>query len=640
MSSLFSFPSPLQDLQYTLHYSRYQTALGRREQYPETVERAVNFLRSLVQDYPPSVTDATFDEIKQAFLNLDVMPSMRLIAMAGDAASRDNTAIYNCSFLTVCCLDSFVDALSILMAGCGVGYSVESRHTNKLPKVMSPKKSASKKAPHIVVKDSADGWANAFEKALAAWFSGRAVTFDYSKVRPAGSVLATKGGRASGPGVLQELFEFSEKIILGATGRQLTTLECHDIMCMIGKCVVSGGVRRSAMIALFDEGDEDMLTCKDDIVWGEAGVNTHRASANNSVVWTKHKSRKAIKAYVDQMHQSLNGEPGIFSRHALKNTMESDPFSTRAYDPDMGTNPCGEIALRDGQFCNLSIVVARPNDTEETLIKKARLATIVGTIQSLATHHPYLRRGDEFVHNSRMERLIGVDVTGQMDSPAARNARTQRYLRHIVRETNRALARQLGIAPAASYTCVKPSGNSSVLLDCAPGLHARYAPYYIRRIRVDEKSPVAQLLIDQGFPHEKDVAFPANVVFSFPISAPNGAITQSGRTALDQLEYWKQVKLNYTTHNPSCTINYREKELSDIAEWLYTNQDIVGGLSFLPTGDTAYPQAPYEEISQQRYEQLAAALPHMDLSKLSQYEENDNTTLATEYACTSGLCEI
>jgi ATP cone domain/Ribonucleotide reductase alpha domain len=623
------FPTQLQQFQFYDKYSRFNYDLGRRETWIETVDRAVEYLREL-SDYrlPPE----TYLRIREGILSMKVMPSMRLLAMAGPAARRNNIAIYNCSYLPVDSIDSFVEALIISMSGCGVGYSVESQYVEQFPRIM--RQDGGRPEVHVVA-DSSEGWAEAVRIGLEAWFSGKDVTFDYTEVRPAGAPLRVKGGRASGPEPLRKMLDFARTRILGRQGSFLRPIDAHDIMCAVGDAAVSGGVRRTAMISLFDYDDKEMRHCKDGDFWRN---NSQRWNANNSAVWPEHElSQMEITRFVLDMVESGRGEPGIFNRKAA---LESRP--DRRSPAVFGTNPCGEIILRPYQFCNLTSAVAREDDDLESLSEKVELATIIGTIQSMATYFPGLR--DEWRKNCEEERLLGVDLNGQMDSPAAQDPDIQDRLREIIVETNKQYAQLLGVNQSASCSCVKPSGNSSQLLNSSSGLHARWAPFYIRNVRIASHSPILKVFTDAGAPIDPENGqTPDNAttwVAHFPVKSPENAATRNERTALQQCDFWLQNKLHYTEHNPSVTITYNEEEVLDIIKWIWQHQDKIGGMAFLPAYDAQYDQMPYIEISKDEFERLDAEFPTIDFSKIYRYEEVDQTTAAQEFACLAGGCDI
>ncbi|MBK6710155.1 MAG: recombinase [Chloroflexi bacterium] len=623
------FPTQLQKFQFYDKYSRFSYELGRRETWIETVDRAVDYMKEL-SDYrlPPE----TYDRIRKGILEMKVMPSMRLLAMAGPAARRNNIALYNCSYMPVDSIDSFVEALIISMSGCGVGFSVERQYVEQFPRIARQKGNP---PATCTVIDSSEGWAEAVRIGITAWFEGEDVIFDYSEVRPAGAPLRVKGGRASGPEPLRKMLEFARGRILSRQGGFLRPLDAHDMMCAVGDAAVSGGVRRTAMISLFDYDDLEMLHCKDGDFWRN---NSQRWNANNSAVWPERElSQTEITRFVLDMVESGRGEPGIFNRKAAV-----DGRTARRQAAVFGTNPCGEILLRPYQFCNLSSAVARSEDTYETLKEKVELAAIIGTIQSMATYFPGLR--PQWKQNCVEERLLGVDLNGQMDSQAAQDPEIQTKLQQVAIETNRHYAAILGINQSAATTCVKPSGNSSQLLNSASGLHARWSEYYIRNVRVGTHSPVCKVLQDAGVPMDPEngqTRENANTwVIHFPVKSPDGAITRNDRTALEQCDFWLQNKLNYTEHNPSVTITYQQDEVLDIIRWIWEHQDKIGGMAFLPAFDAQYDQMPYVETGLEEYEQLVGKFPEIDFSKIYRYEEEDLTTAAQEFACLSGQCDV
>jgi ribonucleoside-diphosphate reductase alpha chain len=623
------FPSQIQKFQFYDKYARFTYEHGRRETWIETVDRAIDYLKEL-SDY--RLQPLTYQRLRHGILNMKVMPSMRLLAMAGPAARRNNMSIYNCSYMPVDSIDSFVEAMIISMSGCGVGYSVEAEYVEKLPRIKRQKK---EQPMQHVVEDSTEGWADALRTGLEAWFNGKDVHFNYSLIRPAGAVLRIKGGRASGPEPLRVMLDFARTRILSRQGSTMRSLDAHDIMCAVGAAAVSGGVRRTAMIALFDYDDQEMLHCKDGDFWKK---NNQRWNANNSSVWPDRKlSQAEIANFILSMVNSERGEPGIFNRKAAINTRPKRRKMAR-----FGTNPCGEIILRPFQFCNLSVAVARQEDTLEDLKEKVELAAILGTIQSKATHFPGLRK--EWRKNCEEERLLGVDINGQLDCPAVQDAENMKVLKKVVVETNEKVARILGINASAATTCVKPSGNSSQLLNCSPGIHARWSPYYIRNVRVGAHTPVYKVLENSGVPMDPEngqsVDNANTYVVHFPVKSPDKSITRGDRTALEQCEYWLRNKLNYTEHNPSVTITYKPDEVLDIIKWTWENQDRIGGMTFLPAYDASFDQMPYQEIDKKEYEKLVKEFPDIDFSKIYRYEEEDFTTAAQELACMAGNCDV
>jgi len=625
-------PTDYQSFIHTSRYARWLEDEGRRENWAETVER---YVQNVV--VPKLRDDIYVEEIMDAVLSLDVMPSMRAVMTAGPALERDNTAGYNCSYLPVDDPKSFDEAMFILLCGTGVGFSVERQYISKLPEVPE---NLFLSLDYITVHDSKEGWAKALRKLIAMLYSGEIPQFDTSKVRPAGAKLKTFGGRASGPQPLIELFDFVINTFKGAKGRKLSSIECHDIMCKIGEVVVVGGVRRSAMISLSNLSDDRMRHAKSGNWWENNG---QRALANNSVSYTEKPDAVSFMREWTALVESGSGERGIFNRQASKKQAAKN--GRRKADYEFGTNPCSEIILRPYQFCNLTEVVVRSTDSLEDLTRKVRLATILGTIQSTYTHFPYLRK--IWQTNTEEERLLGVSLTGIMDNPlmTAKNAgldKTLEHLKNVAVSTNAEWAERLGIPVSAAITCVKPSGTVSQLVDSASGIHARYAPYYIRTVRGDNKDPLTQFMKDQGIPSEPDVMKPTQTtVFSFPMKAPENAVVTSDMTAIEQLEMWLAYQRNWCEHKPSVTINVKNDEWFEVGAFVYKHFDEMSGVSFLPYSEHTYRQAPYQEITKHEYEQLLSVMPDaIDWSMLKFYETEDNTTGSQSLACVSGVCEI
>lgn len=619
-------------------YARWKEEEKRRETWPETVGR---YIENVVR---PKVDEAVAKEIEDAILNLELVGSMRALMTAGDALNRDNTAGYNCSYLPVDDPRSFDEAMFILLCGTGVGFSVERQYISKLPEVPD---SIERSEDVIVVQDSKEGWAKAFRKLIAHLYAGEIPTWDVSKVRPAGARLKTFGGRASGPGPLIELFNFTVDLFKKAQGRKLSSIECHDLMCKIGEVVVVGGVRRSAMISLSNLSDDRMRHAKSGSWWEKAG---HRALANNSVAYTEKPDMESFMREWLSLVESKSGERGIFSRPASKKQAAKNGRRDASYE--FGTNPCSEIILRPYQFCNLTEVVVRATDTLEDLERKVRLATILGTIQSTLTHFPYLRK--IWTKNTEEERLLGVSLTGIMDNKLLNEwyadidgaewtlAEILEHLKNVAITTNTEWASRLGIPASAAITCVKPSGTVSQLVDSASGIHARHSAYYIRTVRGDNKDPLTQFMKDQGIPSEPDVMKPeSTTVFSFPMKSPEGAITRNDMTALEQLELWLIYQRHWCEHKPSITVTVRDDEWMAVGAWVYEHFDEVSGISFLPHSDHTYQQAPYQECSQREYEEALALMPaKIDWSKLSEYEFEDTSKGTSTFACVGGVCEI
>jgi ribonucleoside-diphosphate reductase alpha chain len=624
-------PTDYQSFIHTSRYARWLEEYKRREGWGETVSR---YMTNVV--VPKTRDEIILDEIEEAILGLEIMPSMRAVMTAGPALERDNTAGYNCSYLPVDDPKSFDEAMFILLCGTGVGFSVERQYISKLPEV--PEQMFASEDV-IVVHDSKEGWAKALRKLIAMLYAGEIPKWDVSKVRPAGAKLKTFGGRASGPAPLVELFQYTIEKFKGAAGRKLSSIECHDIMCKIGEVVVVGGVRRSAMISLSNLSDDRMRHAKSGMWWEG---NAQRALANNSVAYTEKPDMETFMREWLSLVESKSGERGIFSRQASKKQAAKN--GRRDANQDFGTNPCSEIILRPYQFCNLTEVVVRATDTLEDLERKVKLATILGTIQSTYTHFPYLRK--IWQKNTEEERLLGVSLTGIMDNKllGASNAgldKTLKRLKDVAVATNAEWANRLGIPASAAITCVKPSGTVSQLVDSASGIHARHSQYYIRTVRGDNKDPLTQFMKDQGIPSEPCVIKPeTTTVFSFPQKSPEGAITRNDMTAIEQLELWLVYQRHWCEHKPSITVTVRDNEWMEVGAWVYKYFDEVSGVSFLPHSDHSYQQAPYQEINQREYEELLAVMPpKIDWTKLSDYEKEDTSKGTQTFACV-GSCEI
>ncbi len=622
------FPTDLQRFMFYDKYSRYNWELGRRETWVETVDRVVDYLITLSKGV---LGRSVYDRIHEAIRTMRVMPSMRLLAMAGPAAERNSASIYNCSHLPVRDVDAFAEAMLISMAGCGVGYSVERENVEQFPRI---KRQTGVKRPVHVVDDSTEGWAEALRYGLQTWFEGEDVEYDYSRVRPAGTPLLTKGGRASGPEPLRAVLDFCRAKLLSRQGSFLRTIDAHDMMCVTGGAAVSGGVRRTAMIAIFDYDDAEMRTCKDGT---KLDANPWRWNANNSAVWPTEIDQIDLVDQMTEMYRNRRGEPGIFSR---ANANSSKP--ERRKEGMFGPNPCGEIDLRPYEFCNLSIAVARPDDTLDTLRDKVEIATIIGTIQSLATNFPGLR--PDWKENCEDERLLGVDISGQQDCPVVQSAGVLEALRHEAVMTNQMYATALGIRFSAAVTCNKPNGNSSQLLNCSSGIHARWAPFYIRNVRVSPHTPLYRVLRNAGVPmHPENGQTEQNAtswVVHFPVKSPDGAKTRKDYSAVEQCEYWLLNKTHWAEHNPSVTITYQPDELLAVIAWVWEHRYVIGGMAFLPADDAQYAQMPYEEITAEEYEKAVGEFPSIDFSLLYGYEQTDMTESASTVACMSGQCEI
>jgi ribonucleoside-triphosphate reductase len=647
-------PTDYQAFIHKSRYAKYHEGLGR-ESWSDTVTRFSDYVIGDMVD------PDTKRQLEQAILGLEVMPSMRSLMTAGAAAERDNTCMYNCSYLAVDDLKSFDEAMFILLCGTGVGFSVERQSISKLPEVPQLFESET----NIVVKDSKEGWAKSLRQLIALLYSGEVPTWDVSKVRPAGAPLKTFGGRASGPAPLVDLFNFTINTFRKAAGRKLSSVECHDIMCKIGEVVVVGGVRRSAMISLSNLSDDRMRSAKSGSWWEN---NPQRALANNSVSYTEKPDNLSFMKEWMSLVESGSGERGIFNREASKKQAAKngrrevykgispsalvtwvDENGKRTGPPkeewEFGTNPCSEIILRPSQFCNLTECVVRATDTLDTLSEKVRLATILGTIQSTFIKFPYLRK--QWIDNTAEERLLGVSLTGIMDNPlmTLKNKgldKTLAHLKQVAVDTNKVWAEILGIPVAAAISCVKPSGTVSQLVDSASGIHARHSPYYIRTVRGDNKDPLTQFMKDQGIPNEPDAFKPdQTTVFSFPQKAPRGAVCTKDMTAIEQLEMWLMYQRNWCEHKPSVTINVKSEEWLEVGAFVYKHFDEMSGVSFLPFNEHTYQQAPYQDCGKSDYDMLKSVMPKkIDWSALSEYESEDNTSGSQTLACSGDSCEI
>lgn len=626
------FPSVYEEFIYKSRYARWLESENRRENWDETVKRLVDYYGRQVRW---AGTLGEWEAVYDAIYNLEVMPSMRALMTAGPALDRCHVPAYNCAYLPVDSPRSFDETMYILMCGTGVGYSVESKYVDQLPRISEH---FERTDTCIVVADSKEGWAKSFRELITLLIAGQIPKWDVSRVRLAGERLKTFGGRASGPGPLVDLFEFTVQLFAHAAGRRLTSIEAHDLMCKIADIVVVGGVRRSAMIALFDCTDERMNKSKSG-AWWEA--NGHRRLANNSAVYERRRPDVGffMSKWLD-LYDSKSGEPGLFSRYACQNIAARN--GRRDSTSDFGTNPCSEIILKPYQFCNLTEIVVRATDTIEDLKRKATIAAILGTIQSSFTDFRYLRKVWRDTCNE--ERLLGVSLTGVCDNlgllgePEALSA-----IKQVVIDTNVEWANRLGIASSVATTCVKPSGTVSQLVNSASGLHTRHSPYYLRTVRADNKDPLTQFLKDAGVYWEADVmASVSTSVFYFPIRSPEGAVTREDQNAIQALELWKHLQDHWCEHKPSATINVREHEWLDVGAWVYAQFDVLSGVSFLPHDGGTYKQAPYQELTEDEYNKWLEdhPMPVIDWDDLKLYETFDSTTGSQELACTGGACEV
>ena len=607
-------------------YARYLPSEERRETWKETITRYIKY-------WGDQLNDDERVEIFKAIHDLEVMPSMRALMTAGEALDRDNMAGFNCSYIAIDSPRSFDEMMYVLMCGTGVGYSVEEQYISKLPEIAEEFHATD---TVIHVPDSKIGWAKSYRELVSLLYSGQIPEWDTSRVRPAGASLKTFGGRASGPEPLIDLFKFTVRLFTGAAGRKLTSLECHDLCCKIAQIVVVGGVRRSALISLSDLSDDALRQAKHGAWYN---TESQRGLANNSACYN---SKPSFEQFLDEwrsLYESKSGERGIFSRAASQKQAERN--GRRDSDRDFGTNPCSEIILRKSQVCNLSEVVVRPEDTAESLRRKVRVATILGTLQATLTDFRYLR--GIWKANTEEEALLGVSLTGILDNPLLTLENEDldlllEDLRNVAVETNKVWAERLGIAQSAAITCVKPSGTVSQLVDSASGIHGRYAPYYIRRVRADMRDPLCQVLEDAGVPCEMDNFSPSTKVFSFPKQAPEGAVFASQQSGMEQLELWAKYQEHWCEHKPSITVYYRDSEYLEIGNWVYNNFDTISGISFLPYDEHSYAQAPYEQITEEEYTEMVKDFPTEFDWNLN--EEDDFTEGAQTLACVGGACEL
>lgn len=622
-------------------YARWRDGDERRESWEETVDRYVDYVTKAVEDNQGVHIDSrVIEQLREAILTTKVMPSMRGLMTAGPALDRDSTCIYNCSYLPVDSLRSFDEAMYILMCGTGVGYSVENKYVSQLPIVNEHFEHSNS---IIKVADSKAGWARGLRELLSLLWSGQIPAWDTSAVRPAGEKLKIFGGRASGPEPLEKLFEFCVDIVTKAAGRKLTSIEAHDIMCKIAEVVVVGGVRRSAMISLSDLGDREMATAKTGRWWED---DSQRSLANNSAVYEQKPSMEVFMSEWKAIYDSKSGERGIFSREAAKRIAAKNGRRDTAYE--FGTNPCSEIILRPFGFCNLTEVVVRETDTLDDLILKVELATIIGTLQASFTDFKYLRK--IWKKNAEEEALLGVSLTGQLGHPVLNGSEGMSQLtqwldvlRNEAIEANRIWAGHLGIKPAAAITCVKPSGTVSQLVLCSSGMHPWHSEYYIRTVRGDNKDPMTEFMKDVGIPWEPDVMKPQDTtVFSFPIKAPDTALTRKDLTAIQHLELWLVYQKSWCEHKPSITVSIRDDEWMEVGAWVFKHMDEMSGVSFLPHSDHSYKQAPYQECTADEYEAALAKMPKdINWGMLSAYEIEDGTSGSQELACSASTgCEV
>lgn len=622
---------------YLRSYSRFIDSLGRREVWSESCKRYMDFMKENLGD---KLSKEEYKEIHMAILNQEVLPSMRLLWSAGDAARKNNASSYNCWTIAIDNLKRFRELMFLLMSGSGVGFSVENQNITKLPVVETQ---IGNKLPIFTVNDSREGWSDALHHGIVTWYDGNDIEFDYSKLRPLGAKLKTFGGRSSGGDVLKELLIFVRDIILNAQGRKLRSIELHDISTKIAEVVVAGGSRRSSTISLSDLHDEEMRNAKSSNFYEKYG---HRAMANNSVSYiTKPTQQEFMKEWLSLM-ESGSGERGIFNRSAALKQMPERRKKILKEDASkqIATNPCSEIILRSCQACNLSSVICRENDTKKDLLRKIKIATILGTYQSKLTDFTYLTK--IYKENCDEERLLGVSLNGQYDCPEVRKYNVLQELKNEAIKINQEYSKKFKINPSTSITCVKPEGTGSQCVRCSQGAHPRYSKYYIRRVRISSSDPLFKMLKDSGVPSNPEngqIEKSANTfVLDFPVKSPDRAITRNDINAIDQLEHWKLLKENYVEHTISMTVYVGKNEWIRVANWIWDNWDTINGISFLPKEDEShiYKLAPYEEITEKEYNKMISKFPIIDFSRITNYEKDDETTGGKELACVGGACDI
>lgn len=626
------FKTSYQEFIFYQFYSRWRDDLGRRETWIEAIDRFMEYMK---ENMGSKLTEAEYSEVREAVLTQEICPSMRLLWSAGRACRRTNVCSYNCAYIAPTSWRDLSEIMYISMCGAGCGFSVEPENVGKFPQIQ---KQTGGVAPKITVEDSKVGWCKAYVAACEVWESGKDVEIDYSLIRPAGAKLETMGGRASGPEPLQELMKFTKRKMLSKQGRRLSTLDLHDIICQIGLIVVAGGVRRSALISLSALDDYEMRDSKKGAFWQTEG---QRSMANNSAVYEAKPSAEEFLEEWTSLVTSHSGERGIFNRGGLATTLPKRRWEVVKDAKQLGMNPCGEIYLQSKQFCNLTSIVVRPNDDMENLKRKMRLATLLGTYQATLTNFEYLSK--DWKENCEKEQLLGVSITGYYDNKLVRNDDNLKALREEGIKTNKKYAKKFGVNESTAITCVKPHGNSGQLLGVGSGMHTWYSKYYIRRVRISVTDPLMELAKDQGVPIHPEIGYSTSnastMVLEFPCKAPEGAMVNTDVTALEMLEEWKRLKVNFTEHNPSVTIYVGDEEWISVANFIYKNWDIIGGLSFLPRDNHVYKLAPYEEITKEEYEKRLNALGHIDFSRLLLYEKSDQTIGAKELACVGGVCE-
>jgi ribonucleoside-diphosphate reductase alpha chain len=627
------FISSYQEFIFYQFYARWSDEFGRRETWEEAIDRFMNYMKFKLGS---KLTATEYKEVREAILTQEICPSMRLLWSAGDACEATNVCAYNCAYIAPTRWEDLAEIMYVSMCGAGCGFAVEPENVEKFPQIL---KQTGKKAREIFVEDSKEGWADAFVLACKAWSAGLDVDINYSLIRPTGARLATMGGRSSGPAPLQELMNFTRTRMLSRQGRRLAPIDLHDIICQIGLIVVAGGVRRSALISLSSLDDKTMRDSKKGAFWQTDG---QRSMANNSAVYESKPTAAEFLEEWNALVTSGSGERGIFNRGGLESQIPARRWEQLKDAPQVGVNPCGEIYLQSKQFCNLTSIVVRPKDTMESLTRKMRLATIIGTYQATLTDFGYLSK--QWKENCEAEQLLGVSITGYYDNKIVRNDKNLDILREEGIKANKVYAKRFGAKPSTAITCIKPHGNSGQLLGVGSGMHPWFSKYYIRRVRISANDPLLQLAKEQGVPVLPEVGYSSStattLVMEFPVKAPDTAIVAKDVSALEMLTEWKRIKEHFTEHNPSVTIYASDDEWINIANFVYENWDIVGGLSFLPRNDHVYQLAPYEEITKEEYQKRFDALGKIDFSHLMYYEQYDQTNGAKEVACSAGMCDV
>ncbi len=625
--------TPYQQFIFYQFYARWNEELGRRETWEEAVQRYMDYMKKKLGS---NLNKDEYLSIHKAILNREICPSMRLLWSAGSAAESTNVTAYNCAYIAPASWQDLAEIMYVSMCGAGCGFAVEKENVDKFPAI---KEQTGKTLDTIFVDDSREGWCDAFSSAAQAWCEGFDVKINYSRVRPAGSKLKTMGGRASGPKPLMELMESTREKILSRQGKKLSSLDLHDIICQIGQIVVAGGVRRSALISLSELSDTALRDSKKGKFWLHS---PQRSMANNSAVYEKKPSMAEFLEEWSALVSSGSGERGIFNRGEILNQVPARRAEKLKNQHQIGVNPCGEIYLRSKQFCNLTSIVVRPDDTMEDLKRKMRLATILGTYQATLTNFGYL--GDEWRKNCEEEQLLGVSITGYYDNKIVRNNKNLVELREEAVTVNAKYAKRFSANPSSAITCVKPHGNSGQLLGVGSGMHPWFSKYYIRRVRISSRDPLFRFAVDQGVPYHPEVGSTKDnattFVLEFPVKAPEKAIVSKEVSAIEMLEEWRRLKIHFTEHNPSVTIYVGDDEWLEVAKFVYDNWNIVGGLSFLPRTDHVYELAPYEAIDKKEFDKRTKELGEIDFSKFASYEKTDNTTGAKELACSAGVCEM